>query len=88
MTQWQPIDTAPRDGTWFLICCAGAGRFEGYESYEIGRYDPLFMARYTEVEDGLFKKEMARGYEWSGFNNFHRATHWRFLPAPPTTVAS
>ena len=80
MTEWQPIETAPRDGTWFLICRAN----EGWESYEIGAYDPLFHDRFTEVgAGGLYKKEVVITYEWRGFNNFDRATHWMPLPEPP-----
>ena len=79
-TEWQPIETAPRDGTWFLICRAN----EGWESYEIGAYDPLFHDRFTEVgAGGLYKKEVVITYEWRGFNNFDRATHWMPLPEPP-----
>lgn len=72
MSDWQPIETAPRDGTWFMICRKG----EGYSSYEIGRYSPLHVPKYISVGGGLFKAENEIVYEWPGFNNFHRATHW------------
>ena len=73
---WQPIETAPRDGAWFVIV-----HFDG--EYEVGRYNPLMHDRYVEAEDGLFRREPYIAYEWQGFNNFHRATHWLPLPAPP-----
>lgn len=79
MCEWQPIETAPRDGTWFLTCRAS----EGFESYEYGRYDPYFMAEYVEVEGGLYRKESRSSYDWTGFNNFHRMTHWMPAPKPP-----
>lgn len=89
MSQWQPIETAPRDGSTFLICRAGEDdHFDGYGSYEVGRYDPYMTTDYQEVEGGLFRKVMRSSYDWSGFNNFHRATHWMPLPAPPTPIAS
>ena len=79
---WQPIETAPRDGTWFI-----AARFiEGDEpEYEIGAYDPLRHGRFEPLEDGspyyLWIEEVV--YEWSGFNNMPRMTHWTPIPAPP-----
>lgn len=76
---WQPIETAPKDGTWFLIIRDS----DGEESVEVGRYDPYYRDEYIEVEGGLYRKEKQVGYEWSGFNNFHRATHWMPLPKPP-----
>lgn len=84
MSEWQSIETAPRDGTWFLICCDR----DGWDSYEVGRYDPYRSADYVEVEGGLYRKEMRISYEWTGFNNFHRATHWMPAPPPPLTPDS
>ncbi len=77
MSEWQDISTSPRDGTWFVI----ATDF----GYEVGRYDPTFYDRYVEVDGGLFRKEREVSYEWAGFNNFGRATHWLPLPELPAT---
>lgn len=77
MSEWQPILTAPRDGTWFVIYSDLDDR------YEIGRFEPLKVARYEEVGHGLFKRVYETVYDWEGFNNFHRATHWMPLPDPP-----
>lgn len=83
---WQPIETAPRDGTWFLICRAD----EGPSSYEVGRYDPLLHDTYVlhDTCDGvaLYRKTRETIYDWGGFNNFGRATHWMPLPEPPKPV--
>ena len=76
---WQPINTAPKDGTWFLICNA----IDGFYSYEVGRYEPMFWPEYVEAGDGFYRKEMKQIHEWRGFNNMHRATHWMPLPDPP-----
>lgn len=78
---WQPIETAPRDGTWFLTCCAAEEHKQFV--YEVGCYDPYMHPEYVEVDGGLFRKEMRSSYDWTGFNNFHRATHWMPLPEPP-----
>lgn len=79
MSAWQPIETAPRDGTWFVIFIP---EFES-QRYEVGRYNPYYSHNYEEVEGGLYKKVAWVGYEWDGFNNFGHATHWMPLPEPP-----
>lgn len=85
---WQPIETAPRDGTWFLICRAS----EGEESYEVGRYRPLTHDTFVLVDhdrDGaLYRRDTETLYDWDGFNNFHRATHWTPAPPPPSAATA
>jgi hypothetical protein len=82
MSAWQPIETAPRDGTWFVICTAGE-----QDSCEAGCYDPLLSDHFVEADNGLYKKERVSLYDWTGFNNFHRATHWIPLPYVPALEA-
>lgn len=76
---WQPIATAPRDGTWFVICNAE----DGARSFEVGCYEPLMHDRYVDAGGGLYRRERTATYDWHGFNNFGRATHWMPLPPPP-----
>ena len=79
MSDWQPIETAPKDGTWFMICNAD----DGFDSYEVGKYEPWFSYKYIEVGAGLYRKQSEPVYKWRGFNNMHRATHWITLQEPP-----
>lgn len=78
---WQPIESAPRDGTWFV---AAMFDDEYGPQYEVGAYDPLIHAQYEPAGDGLFRKVESIAYEWQGFSNFAHMTHWMPLPAPPT----
>lgn len=78
-TAWRPIESAPRDGTWFMICKAD----EGHESVEVGCYAPVMYDDYEPAGEGLFRRVSKSVYDWHGFNNFHRATHWQPLPPPP-----
>jgi len=72
---WQPIETAPKDGSWFLIWAHGQP--------EVGRYSPMMWTTYEPVENGLYRAVEKPVTEWSGFNNFAAATHWMPLPEPP-----
>jgi hypothetical protein len=56
MVDWQPIETAPKDGTWFLIWRTD----EGAESCEVGCYDPTYYYDYVEVDVGLFRRYKVR----------------------------
>jgi hypothetical protein len=77
---WQPIETAPRDGSWFVIC-----REDETDFFEVGNYETMMGYSYEEVNEGLYRRREFFITEWGSFSNFHRATHWRPLPAPPQT---
>ena len=78
MSEWQPIETAPKDGTHILIVRAG----EDKESIEITFWYQNFQDEYVPDKDGLYRKETILWIEsWNG--NGHRATHWMPLPEPP-----
>lgn len=80
MSVWQPIETIPRDGSWFVICRSGEP-----DSCEAGCYEPMMWDTYIPVEGGLYRKHQEAIHEWSHINNFHRATHW--MPLPPVPAA-
>lgn len=71
---WQPIETAPKDGRWFMIWVD--------DRPEVGRYMPLGYHTYEPVGDGLYRAVEKPVYDWDGFNNFHAATHWADIEPP------
>lgn len=67
MTTWQPIDTAPRDGTWFDVWAVMRGSSQRFTNVEIG-------------DDGrYFVNENDAGY----LGDCWTVTHWMPLPEPP-----
>lgn len=76
---WQPIETAPKDGACILVWA------DGFEWPEIIRwyfYDPDIAEE--EGVDGYWhyaEESMHDHFDWE-----HEVTHWRPLPAEPSTL--
>lgn len=67
---WQPIETAPRDGSVFILGWPG-GRAPGFWCQSFGRFSAL--PGNAELPPGKMQ----------GFYPFDEWTHWQPLPAPP-----
>lgn len=76
---WQPIETAPKDGTWVLLC---GGSCEGDESdterIVTGQYTNYLNGRTTE-----WHWQFA-WYDGGYYGVYESPTHWMPLPAAPT----
>lgn len=78
--EWQPIETAPRDGTTVLVYVPGESLFPTAARYDTPE---RFEADYGD------RDYMEEGWRWSlGYPcDFHeevlQPTHWMPLPPPP-----
>ena len=75
MTEWLPIETAPRDGTKFLA----------YRPLAPLTQDPVIkIVTGTANNRGCWKASVPLGMSAENYTNgLCRATHWMPLPAPP-----
>ena len=72
MSEWQPIETAPK-GELILL----HGTQDKHEMVNMG--GPVTFAGYWDACDGAW---CSVGSTWSG--PFYTPTHWMRLPSPPT----
>lgn len=83
MSEWQPIETAPKDGTWII----------GYRKPRRDEERPpvaaIFFYLDTETEivplgDDIFRRVKSQVGKWFQENwDEFRPTHWVALPTPP-----
>lgn len=82
---WQPIETAPKDGTAILIWQPSHERHD--DKHRGGNYDDnRYAIGYWRTD-----QDPSRGCEWMWGNRnaaFVTPTHWMPLPAPPSSPAN
>ncbi|MDF3904713.1 hypothetical protein [Paracoccus sp. AS002] len=81
MSDWQPIETAPKDGTWFLAACDWQR-----EDDEPPHQDWLRIIRW-DVREGYERFPWAvmdpEGIAFGGSIGGAIPSHWMPLPQPP-----
>lgn len=68
---WQPIETAPKDGTICILCV-----------YEFNNPENKLLTVIGKFRDGKWREELTEEQEWDD-GELHPPTHWMPLPAPP-----
>ena len=77
MTEWQPIETAPKDGTVLIGKIPNGNLDFNNEIKWVSGWCALY-----KMEWGGMKKEI-----WLKLNDEHQPTHWMPLPKPPKQEA-
>lgn len=65
---WQPIETAPKDGTAFIATGLNYGKDSGPRHYCMALWE---------------QGEWREASEWNGHSSLAYLTHWQPLPSPP-----
>lgn len=78
MSEWQPIETAPKTGQEILLYGEWAGEISGPDP----RAGKIFVGQW------LGGRSDYPGYEWhisgtDAYSAWMKATHWQPLPEPP-----
>ena len=91
--KWQPIETAPKDGTWVLLIGGKTDEDDGsYKKARVNKARPV-VAFYVEGRiywDGpnlIYQDEPYWAFSfWNGDwrSGYDNPTHWMPLPTPPT----
>ena len=76
---WQPIETAPRDGTWILLM--GGEIVYGWHSPSV---PPMVVGQYTTHLNGQEVEPhwQFAWYDGGYYGEYENPTHWMPLPAP------
>lgn len=89
MADWQPIETAPRDGTCVLLFVPGE-QSQGQWDEEL--YDGCGGEPEAPILVGFWDKDHGRPGPWWQLAHYSaycfKPTHWMPLPEPPASQSS
>jgi hypothetical protein len=75
---WQPIETAPKDGTWILVCGGRTNDDHKDRSHAVAQWTHYLNGRTREEGNWQFA-----WYDGGYYGEYCDPTHWMELPEPP-----
>lgn len=84
MSEWQPIESAPKDGSYMLLYFPEGARSlrEDYDAQDWSEYEPAMMLGFWSG-DNYPENEWTHDF-YEGISFYGEPTHWMPLPTPPT----
>ena len=76
--EWQPIETAPKDGTWVLIYTVNVGDEVGQRNMCVAQWSNYLNGRTVEP------RWMFAWFDGGYYGACDEPTHWMPLPLGPT----
>lgn len=81
MTEWQPIETAPKDGSDIIAF------FPAENKHGIDNFHPQVIAVVSFQERGWWEISNVSGWEMETEIDSHEGpTHWMPMPEPPRSI--
>ena len=86
MSEWQPIETAPKDGTWIVGLCSCS--IQSYGAPKPFVFTTRWVSEFWEgwEQDGEDTKRRVMS-DLSHWRGHEEPTHWMPLPEPPHNPA-
>jgi hypothetical protein len=78
VSEWQPIDTAPKDGTYVLVCGGVTADEDEPRGHAVAQWSNWLNGR--RLKNGRW---MFAWYDGGYYGNYENPTHWQPLPEPP-----
>ena len=81
ISEWQPIESAPKDGTEIILSWWTLEQISRKRMVTAGRFD-------KDNGDGEPHFEAWTSCFWDGWDTIPTPTHWQPLPAPPSETTA
>lgn len=76
-SEWQPIETAPKDGTWIIVFGGYAADDDADRTFAIVQWSNYLNCGKT------YPRWMFAWYDGGYYGRYYDPTHWMPLPPPP-----
>jgi Lar family restriction alleviation protein len=83
---WQPIETAPKDGTWVLLAggeCESNEESNNKERVVTAQWTTEFRSSVRSPLGNEFGRWQFAWYDDGFYGEYENPTHWQHLPSPP-----
>lgn len=81
-TTWQPIETAPKDGTWIVVLIPDPIQNDDgpIPLVETTKWENVGIEYWEDIDKDTKKRIIRDDSHW---RNYENPTHWMSIPEPP-----